>query len=358
VADKIPVKFNYDGTTPSALGEFTSEDTVPVLNGGTGVSSLDLLGLSLSSIDVSSASVSATKLISPTIEFGSLSGGAIVGATVSSTLINSPTITGASVSATVVSGVNFYTPDAGAFNCMGDDGVSFLMKRENGATYENLIKSNEGTITIQSEDDIHFLSNTGEKFMRLNESGGDGEVELYYNNALILETTSKGLTITGAVEGPTSVSATAVSGVTFNGMSYPPPFAYAQLTGDGTAEDGEQNVGIGAAITDVVSDSNYLDWDDTNKYFNVSATGTYEFTLKLITTVGGTSNITIKLKKNAVILNTVVSRIHSSIDPTETTLTAVFNAVATDTVSATTTDDNTDEITVISGTTMILKRLN
>ena len=160
MADKIPVKFNYDGTTPSALGEFTSEDTVPVLNGGTGVSSLDLLGLSLSSIDVSSASVSATKLISPTIEFGSLSGGAIVGATVSSTLINSPTITGASVSATVVSGVNFYTPDAGAFNCMGDDGVSFLMKRENGATYENLIKSNEGTITIQSEDDIHFLSYT------------------------------------------------------------------------------------------------------------------------------------------------------------------------------------------------------
>ena len=167
MVDKIPLKFDYDDTTPSALAEFTSSDTVAVVNGGTGVSSLTDFGTSLSSTTILAASLSATTITSPDFIFSS-----------------TDSIIAASVSATAVSAANFYTPDAGAFNCMGADGQKFFMQRENGATYENLIKSDEGTITIQSEDDIHFLSNTGEKFMRLNESGGDGEVELYYNNNL------------------------------------------------------------------------------------------------------------------------------------------------------------------------------
>lgn len=36
-----------------------------------------------------------------------------------------------------------------------DPGNYFSFTREDGGTYENLIKSSEGTITVQSEDDIH-----------------------------------------------------------------------------------------------------------------------------------------------------------------------------------------------------------
>jgi len=98
VVDKIPVKFLYDETTPSALGEFTSQDTVSVSNGGTGVSSLADLGIILATTNVSALSVSATTISSPTF-----TGGAFTGTSVSSTTLTSPTITGASVSATALS---------------------------------------------------------------------------------------------------------------------------------------------------------------------------------------------------------------------------------------------------------------
>ena len=327
-------------TSPDFI--FSSTDSIIAASvSATTVSSTAFTGGSFTGTTVSS-----TTLTSPTIEFGSLSGGAIIGATVSSTTLTSPTITGASVSATSISAVGV--------SCVGAGGSHIFMKRDDGATYPNLIRATDGTITVQTEDDIHFKSNNGEDFARFNENAA---VWLYYNNSKKIETTNSGATITGLLGGASSVSATTVSGVTFNGMPYPPPFAYAQTTSDGTAEDGEQTVGIGADITSLVSNSNDLSWNDTGKYFNVSAAGTYEFTLKLITTVGGTTNITVKLKKNTDVKNTVISRIHSSIDPTETTVTAIFTAVSTDTISATTTDDNTDDITVNSGTTMMLKRL-
>jgi len=344
LVNRTPLKFDYDDITPSALAEFTSSDTVPIVNGGTGVSSLANFGTSLSATTVLAASISATTITSPDFVFSS-----------------TDSIIAASVSAIAVSAANFYTPDAGAFNCMGADGVAFFMKRENGGTYENLIKSDEGTITIQSEDDIHFLSNTGEKFMRLNESGGDGEVELYYNNSLKLETTDEGLTITGAVDGPTSVSATAVSGTTFNGMPYPPPFGYAQLDSDGTGNADLQNLGVGATISDTVSDSADITWDDTDKNFEVSADGIYELTSIVLLGVGGTTNVTIKaMKKRGGVIsveNSVDSRVHSSIDPTETTIRAVANCLASDVLYITTVDDNTDVVTAITGSSIMVKRL-
>ena len=96
VGDKIPLRFDfYSNNAPSALAEFTASDVVGVSNGGTGASSLADFGTSLSQTNVS---------------------------------------------ANAVSSVNFFTPDAGAFNCMGADGEKFFMKRENGASYENLIR--------------------------------------------------------------------------------------------------------------------------------------------------------------------------------------------------------------------------
>ena len=326
---------------------------------------LELLGGISGTPSISATTITADTFTGPPLggvmEFSTDTGGTLLCASVSATTVSSTAFTGgtfkgASVSATSISAVGV--------SCVGAGGSHIFMKRDDGAAYPNLIRATDGTITVQTEDDIHFKSNNGEDFARFNENAA---VWLYYNNSKKIETTNSGVTITGLLGGASSVSATTVSavnvsattfsGLAVNGMPYPPPFAYAQTTSDGTAEDGEQTVGIGADITSLVSDSTDLSWDDTGKYFNVSAAGTYEFTLKLVTTVGGTTVITIKLKKNTSVMNTVDSRIHSSIDPTETTVTAIFTAVSTDTISATTTDDNTDNITVNSGTTMMLKRL-
>lgn len=40
MADKTPVKATFSGTTVSGLAEFVSTDTIPVLNGGTGLSAV------------------------------------------------------------------------------------------------------------------------------------------------------------------------------------------------------------------------------------------------------------------------------------------------------------------------------
>lgn len=52
MADQTPLKAIYTGSTPSALGEFVTGDTVPVANGGTGATTVDgireLIGLGYS----------------------------------------------------------------------------------------------------------------------------------------------------------------------------------------------------------------------------------------------------------------------------------------------------------------------
>ena len=343
MATKKPLKFDFDSdNTPSAVAEFTASDVVSASDGGTGFSSLALLATNLSSTDILSTSVSSHS----------------------------------------VSAVNFFASDSGAFNCMGLDGQKFFMKRENGGTYENLIKSDEGTITIQSEDDIHFLSNAGEKFMRLNESGGNGEVELYYNNSLKLETTDAGLTITGDATVSTSVSSvdlsavnvsaasvsatsvssltigTAASSLTASTCPIPHPFAYAKLDDDGTAATTETNIGAGATITQLTSNAAAdIAWDDSNDYFTVKKAGIYELTARVVLEVATTTVVTLKIKTGGTVHNTFAPKINSAVDPQEATLHAVFTAAASDNISVTHTDDASTNVNAGAGTTLILKRL-
>ena len=317
MADKTPLKFEFSGATPSSVAEFTDTDTVSIRNGGTGVSSLSNLG------PVSSTNVSATIVDS---------------VNVSATTVSSTNVSATTVSSVVVSSVNFFTPDAGAFNCMGADGQKFSMKRENGATYENLIKSDEGTITIQSEDDIHFLSNAGEKFMRLNESGGDGEVELYYNNSLKLETINTGITVTGNI----------------NGMPYPAPFGYMQLDSDDVASTDEKKLGYSNTPTTIVTDG--ITWDDTNKYFVAANAGTYEV-MGVVILEGGSTLVDLSIQKNGADVLVGQPRVHSTVDPLEHTIRAVFTM--TDGQNATITYDATasNSVKAITGSTMTIKRL-
>ena len=269
--------------------------------------------------------------------------GISVSGTLSSTVVSSTTVDSVEASST-----DFFTPDGGAFNCMGADGQKFSMKRENGATYENLIKSDEGTITIQSEDDIHFLSNTGEKFMRLNESGGDGEVELYYNNSLKLETIDTGVRIDG------SVSATAVSGLTVNGMPYPAPFGYMQLDSDDTASVDEKKLGYSNTPTTIVTDG--ITWDDTNKYFVAANAGTYEV-MGVVILEGGSTLVDLTIQKNGADVLAGQPRVHSTVDPLEHTIRAVFTMTDGQNANITYDATSSNSVKAITGSTMTIKRL-
>ena len=299
MTDRTPLKFEYDDTTPSSLAEYTASDTVPIANGGTGVSSL--LGMG-------------------------------------------------AVSATTVSAGNFYTPDGGAYNCMGADGESFYMKRENGATYENLIKSDEGTITIQSEDDIHFLSNAGEKFMRLNESGGDGEVELYFNNTLKLETNNAGVAITP------NASVSGGYGFVVSSCPVPNPFGYIQLTADDSLSADEKRVGYSNTPTSMVSDSTHIQWNDGVKQFDVSAAGIYEVVYRL-TFEGGASLVTIKIQRSGSAMNTSTPRVHSTVDPVERTMSAIFACASGDCIFVTYDATSSNTVKTIIGSTVTVKRI-
>jgi len=238
VADKTPLKFEFDSTTPSSLAEFTSSDTVPELNGGTGVSSLALFGGSVSSI--SAVDLSAVTISSPLITGGSIDG-SITG-----------TFTGTTVSAT------------------------------------------------------------------------------------------------------TSVSSAAVSGETFNGMPYPAPFGYMQLDADDTASVDEKKLGYSNTPTTIVSDK--ITWDDTNKYFVAEDAGTYEV-LAVVILEGGSTLVNLSIQKNGSDVLVGQPRVHSTVDPLEHTMRAVFTMTAGQNANVTYDATASNSVKAITGSTMTIKRL-
>ena len=232
MADKTPLKFEFDSTTPSSLAEFTSSNTVPIVNGGTGTSSLTNFGVSLSSTNVSAASVSSTTISSPTF-----TGGVITG---------------------------------------------------------------------------------------------------------------------------TSVSATALSGLTVNGVPYPAPFGYAQCDDAGTDSTNEQNFGLGATVTNIVSNSTEIKWNDdaANKYFEVSAAGTYELVANLVVDAGSQNDIlTVTSKKNGSDVLAIAPRVYGNVGPEERTFHNILTAVAGDNLTISLEMGSTKTIHLEAGSTLTIKRI-
>jgi hypothetical protein len=240
MSDRTPLKFEFDSTTPSSLAEFTSSDTVPELNGGTGVSSLALFGGSVSSI--SAVDLSAVTISSPLITGGTIDG-SITG-----------TFTGTTVSAT------------------------------------------------------------------------------------------------------TSVSSAAVSGETFNGMPYPPPFAYIQLTSDDVASSDEKHVGYSNTPTSVVSNTDDISWDDAAKNFIVKKAGTYEC-VGMLFFEGGSTLIELHVNVEGSPVNTANPRAHTTVDPVERTISAIFTCAVDDVVDITYEATSAQTTAAQIGTTVTIKRL-
>ena len=77
-----------------------------------------------------------------------------------------------------------------SISAVDSEGHALVVRRDDDASYENLIKAYDGTLTLQAEDDVHLKSNTGEDFARFNENAA---VWLYHNNIKKLETATDGV---------------------------------------------------------------------------------------------------------------------------------------------------------------------
>ena len=75
MTDRTPLKALYTGSTPTALGEFATGDTIPVANGGTGLTTPGASGNLLTSngsawVSSPSTGVSTGKAIAMAMIFG------------------------------------------------------------------------------------------------------------------------------------------------------------------------------------------------------------------------------------------------------------------------------------------------
>lgn len=271
MANKTPLKFAYDDTTPSALAEFVASDTVSVGNGGTGVSSLSLVGTSFSGTGIMASSVSATHVSSL-----SSSSTYYEGVTVSATTVTSNSIRAGSVSATHVSSLSLSSTDISSYH-----------------------------------------------------------VSASHVSAVSLSSTS--ITVVDA-------------------MPFPAPFAYIQLTADDAASADEKQVGYSNTPTSVVSNAADISWDDTAKNFVIHKAGTYECVGRLFFE-GGSTLLTVEVRKEASPVNTATPRVHTTVDPVERTISAIFTAAATDVVDITYDSGSGQTQAAQIGTTVTVKRL-
>ena len=161
----------------------------------------------------------------------------------------------------------------------------------------------------------------------------------------------------GTVFKAVSASATAVSGLTFNGMTYPAPYSYMQMNSDGTSTAASSLVGAGATVASINLNTAQLNWNDTTKLFEVKETGTYEC-LGTITFEGGATLVLITLVKNEFPVLSVTPRVHSTVDPVERTVRAIFTATAGDTIGIYHDSQSGNTVKAITGTTMSIKRLS
>ena len=241
-----------------------------------------------------------------------------------------------------LSGISVSGPEGVSSN---DAGKSFYMRRDNSASYRNLIRAEDSTITLQAEDDIHLKSNTGEDFARFNENAA---VWLYYDNSKKIETHTGGAVVNGTLS--------ATTGMESSGCPIPNPFGYMQLDGDGTDSVDETNLGAGATVTNIVSNTDHISWNDTGKYFNVSAAGVYEV-LGVVILEGGSTLVDLSIQKNGSDVLVGQPRVHSTVDPLEHTIRAVFTCAASDYVSITYDATASNSVKAITGSTMSVKRL-
>jgi hypothetical protein len=185
-------------------------------------------------------------------------------------------------------------------------------------------------------------------------------VGLAYNpttGSVVPETAMTSIDITGKELVTTNLTVKA-TGFTVNGTQcpIPLPFAYIQLTADDAASSDEKKVGYSNTPTQVVSDTDDISWDDSAKQFIVKKAGTYECVGRLFFE-GGSTLIELHINKEGSPVNTANPRAHTTVDPVERTISAIFTAAVDDTVDITYEATSAQTTAAQIGTTVTVKRL-
>lgn len=138
----------------------------------------------------------------------------------------------------------------------------------------------------------------------------------------------------------------------------PLPFGYVQCDDAGTDSTDEQNFGLGATITAIESNTDDIEWDDTNKYFVVAKAGTYELLANLVLDSGSQNDIlTIKAKVNGSAGVTILPRIYGNVGPVERTFQCVLTATAGQNVTISIEMGSTKTVHLETGSTFRIGRL-
>ena len=265
---------------------------------------------------------------------------------------------------------------SGNLSAIDSDGDAFVFRRDDGESYKNLIKSYEGTIVIQPEDDIHFRTNGNENMARFNE---DGAVWLYEDGVKKLETAPDGVYVSGISKTSEGFNTSTLDSVAIADASLPAlsdfriphgagAFWWASSTGDGTTTDAEVKFGEGTTVGGVSSvgrsgDSNtdgYYLWDETNDKVDVSATGIYRVTWTAACTVNTNTNSVFKVYINGSQVYSQTYRLHTVTDPHVVVLdwvgpvTAGADAIY---VTALANAEGTITLTINSASTLFVQRL-
>ena len=219
---------------------------------------------------------------------------------------------------------------SGNLSAVDAEGHGFVFRRDDDASYENLIKAYDGTITLQAEDDVHLKSNTGEDFARFNENAA---VWLYHNDVKKLETATDGVYTSGEARNTEGVTTSSTHSVaTYTGTptlsDFRQPhgagvFFWASSIGAGTDTASEVKYGEGTTLAGTSSvgrtGANHTDgfyfWDDANDKLNVSSTGIYRIVWTPACTVDANSNAVFKLYINSAAAYTQTYRVHTVTDP-------------------------------------------
>ena len=140
------------------------------------------------------------------------------------------------------------------------------------------------------------------------------------------------------------------------GCPIPNPFGYIQLTSDDVASSDEKHVGYSNTPTSVLSDTDHISWDDSAKNFVVKFAGTYEVVARIFLE-GGSTLVQLHVNKEGSPVNTADPRAHTTVDPVERTISAIFTCAIDDVVDVTYEATSAQTTAAQIGTTVTIKRL-
>ena len=339
MSDQIPLRIVTVSGTPK-IGEFQAGDTVGVLKGGTGTSSLTQLKDDLGINDLMLSSMDDVQaLINPSVGnslvwTGSVWNASAVGIDESesglSSLVTSIETSTVALSSYVSTNEALWasaTPasalDHGGLQGLGDnDHPQYALS----STYNTHATDASKHFTVGS---IDHGSITGL---------GDDDHSQY-----------------SLVDGSRAFTG---ANITVSTCPVPAPVCYAQMDGAGTAAASETKFGAGVTPTTVQDSTGHITWDNGNSEFDISTAGTYHVLATLNLNVATTTLTTVRIKNGATAKNTYTNHgTHAAEDPEEVTIQAAFACAASDSITVTFQDDAATNINLMAGSSVTVRRL-